>query len=248
MDSIFLLRRNPEVQMRKVPFAEWFLAQAIGSVRATAIYGDLEELAAARGRLWFWTAYVRMLISLGWRTGGPAFIVGWVCTYQLAPLAWRAMRTLFHPLRGVSGLYHVSVLYVPLGNALLGLFFLLPFLMVRFGLRDRVTQLAYAIFILTLPYFCLYPAVVEVIAPVTAIAVIAGLCLRGWRRPMIVLTLALATHNAFIAGYTHLPYGLPFSHLHGRMIGAPLALAWATTAAVCLYLHRRLLTQCFTIA
>jgi hypothetical protein len=38
--------------MRKIPPAEWLLSQDIGSDRAAAIMGDLEELAATRGRLW----------------------------------------------------------------------------------------------------------------------------------------------------------------------------------------------------
>jgi hypothetical protein len=36
--------------------------------------GDLLEISATRGRHWFWIAYSRTLISLGWRT--PVAFVG----------------------------------------------------------------------------------------------------------------------------------------------------------------------------
>lgn len=54
--------------MRKTALAEWILKRAAGSERGGAIYGDLVELAASRGRAWFWAAYVRTLIALIWRT------------------------------------------------------------------------------------------------------------------------------------------------------------------------------------
>ena len=43
--------------------------------RAAAIIGDLTEMAATRGRLWFWAAYPRTLISLGWRTPVAVFAI-----------------------------------------------------------------------------------------------------------------------------------------------------------------------------
>ena len=61
--------------MHKTPIAEWLLARIAGRERAAAIVGDLEELAATRGWLWFWIEYVRSLISLGWCVGGSAFIL-----------------------------------------------------------------------------------------------------------------------------------------------------------------------------
>jgi hypothetical protein len=56
------------------PLAESLLARLADKDRAAAIYGDLVELSATRGRLWFWTVYARTLISLGWRTP-VAFVV-----------------------------------------------------------------------------------------------------------------------------------------------------------------------------
>ncbi len=77
--------------MRKVSFAEWFLSQNIGPQRASAIMGDLEELAATRGRLWFAAVYLRTLITLGWRSP-VALVAASVCTYWLGPIVWHSMR------------------------------------------------------------------------------------------------------------------------------------------------------------
>jgi len=53
--------------MRKRPFAESVLALFAGRERAAAIYGDLAEMAANRGRVWFAAAYVRTLAIVSWR-------------------------------------------------------------------------------------------------------------------------------------------------------------------------------------
>ncbi len=58
---------------------EWLLARVTDPTRAAAMLGDLTEMAATRSRLWFLTEYIRTLISLGWRTGGSAFILAFVC-------------------------------------------------------------------------------------------------------------------------------------------------------------------------
>jgi hypothetical protein len=229
--------------MHKTPIAEWLLARITDPTRAAAIMGDLTEIAATRGRLWFWMTYARTLFSLTWRNP-VALVAASVCTYWLGPIVWKSMRTLFRLRQHVNVQYHhMSFLYAILGNALLGLFFLVPFLMIRFGLRDRLTRLACAIFVLTLPYFSLVPIVVLVIGPLMAVAVIAALCMRRWRRPTIVLELALVPQYAFITAYMNFPRGLLFFHLHGWMIVAPRLAAFAITAVVCVYLHRWLLQR-----
>jgi hypothetical protein len=55
--------------------AESLLARLTTRTRAAAILGDLLELSATRGRLWFWTTYARTLLSLGWRTAPAAFVL-----------------------------------------------------------------------------------------------------------------------------------------------------------------------------
>ena len=221
---------------------ETLLVLFAGRDRAVAILGDLTEMAATRGRLWFWVAYTRTLILLGWRSP-VALVAASVCTYWLGPIVWHSMRTLAHPLRHVLVAYPPMIfLFAILGNALLGLFFLVPFLMIRFVLRDRLTRLAGAIFVLTLPYFSLVPVVVLVIGPLMAVAALVALCLRRWRRPMIVLALTLVPQYLVVTAWLSFPRGLLFFHLQGRIqMMAPRLMAFAVTAIVCVYLHRRLL-------
>ena len=53
--------------MPRQPAPEALLALIAGPARAAAILGDLTEMAATRGRLWFYAAYARTLFSLTWR-------------------------------------------------------------------------------------------------------------------------------------------------------------------------------------
>jgi hypothetical protein len=235
--------------MPKTTAAEGLLARITDRTRAAAILGDLTEMAATRGRLWFAAAYLRTLIILGWRSP-VALVAASVCTYWLGPIVWYSMRTLAHPLRHVLVAYPPVVFLVAiLGNALVGLFFLVPFLMIRFGLSDRLTRLAGAIFVLSLPFFSLVPVIVLVVGPLMVVAAIVALCLRRWRRPMIVLALALVPQYVVVTAWLSFRHGLMFFHLRGRIqMMAPRLMAFAVTAIVCVYLHRRLLRRRPTIA
>jgi hypothetical protein len=116
--------------------------------------------------------------------------------------------------------------------------------MIHFGLRDPLTRLAGAIVVLTLPYFSLVPVIVLVIGPLAVTAALAALCLRRWRRPMIVLALALVPQYVVVAAWLSFPHSLAFFHLHGRIQSmAPRLVAFAVTALVCVYLHHRLLSE-----
>lgn len=232
--------------MPKRPFAETILAMFAGRERASAIYGDLTEMAVARGRLWFAAAYLRTLISLGWRSTVSALIAASTYTLWIGPLVWRSMRELFHPLRHAATFQHAASPDMLLGDALLGLFFLLPFLFVRFGIHDRLTQLACVLFILTLPYFSLYSAVVQVIGPIAMVSVTTALFLRPWRRPMTVLLLALVPQCVLTPIYIgKLLYVLDLHglRLHGWTRAVPRLIVLALTAVACVYLHRRLIER-----
>jgi hypothetical protein len=188
--------------MRKVPFAEWFISQDIGIERGSALYGDLEELAATRGRLWFWTMYFRALISLGWRAGGSAFITAIVASW----LVFRRVQSGMSLLRGVMvhfgfhqfhpGLFgestnHASVL---IGNMSIVtasfLFFAVPFLLVRFGWRDRLTKLAILLLVITVPAFTIQAQLID-LSGLLMLAVIAfAFLFRHLRKEMTVLSVS----------------------------------------------------------
>jgi hypothetical protein len=114
---------------------ESLLALFAGRDRAAAIYGDLIEMAAARGRFWFAAAYARTLLSLTWRPLTAFFAGAILYAFLNDRLVFPAMWffAMSHPHLGE-----------PIGDVTLALFFLVPFAAIRYGLRDRVVQLALA--------------------------------------------------------------------------------------------------------
>jgi hypothetical protein len=186
----------------KTTAAEWLLARLTTPTRAAAILGDLTELSATRGRLWFWTAYTRTLIALGWRTP-IAFLCAIVISRWTAEALFTTVRHLVPKLYGNN--HHAAphpIWQTPLWDSLIALLFILPFVIIRFGLRDRLTRLALAIFLLTTPFYSLNSVGIAFAGIATAIMIVTALCLRTWRRPMIVLaaTVAPAAVAQFFSG------------------------------------------------
>ena len=231
---------------------ESILARIAGSDRAAAIYGDLNEMAATRTRLWFWMAYIRTLVTLGWRTP-----VALLCAYGfsswIAIAGFPTIRSIFRIILGARPrptiAWHDAFWHRPLGDSLLALWFILPFVVVRFGLRDRIAQLTCAIFLLTLPYFRLSPAAVNFAGSVVLGVFLASVCFKTWRRPMIVLAasvapIAMATVYSRNIWYvlTSRGYGFASPQLQWAM-ALYRALELCIAAMVCLFLYRRLLQE-----
>jgi hypothetical protein len=227
--------------MRKTSTAEWLLARFTNGDRAAAILGDLTELSATRGRLWFWTAYTRTLVTLGWRA--PVALVAayacfkshWVGHAEQSLAHWLARWFPNADIRYFS--YHWEE---PLVTMLQALVFLLPFVLVRFGPRDRLTRLACAFFLLSLLLTNRLSAL-YLVGTLTAIAVPAVLCLRAWRRPMTVLLVALVPRFLmfkvfvfFLAAQQHGPSNVWRRGLFSAWQLLPIAAA----AVVCSLLHR----------
>jgi hypothetical protein len=237
--------------MPKTALPEWILARFVGHDRASVILGDLLEISTTRGCLWFWSAYARTLITLGWRTP-----VAFLCAYYFSFSYWSitaryaSMHWLFRwvPLAGSDyrmpfWQHHLQPL-VSVLSMLFGLNFLLPFVLVRFGLRDRLTQLASILFLVSLPassnrLLLLMP--MEILA---VIAVVLALCLRDWRRPMIVLAAALTLSYAIVEGFVSFlresDGSVVWSH---RLSVDAVLLQIAAAAVVCSLLHRWMLEQ-----
>ncbi len=64
--------------MHNVNIAEWILALVTTRDRAASTVGDLAEVAATRGVVWFWSGVLRTAASLLWRDVAerPARITG----------------------------------------------------------------------------------------------------------------------------------------------------------------------------
>lgn len=236
--------------MPKTTRAEWLLALLTTPDRAAAILGDLEELAATRSRLWFWTEYLRTLISLGWRTGGSAFILAFLCLRFMfrTILPW----LMSHRTASLSdpGLFgenspHARIVCWNLSMVTTQfLVFAFPFAWIRFGLRDRLTRLACTLFLISLPVYMLRPWVMDLSGLLTVLVLFAALIAPPWRRPLAILAATL--FPAFVVKVTYL-FFLPI-HRYPHVFRMPAswvvvsdAIGFAIAAAVCVVLHRRLL-------
>lgn len=241
--------------------AEWLLARFADPTRAAAIMGDLTEMAATRGRLWFWTAYTRTLVSLGWRTP-VAFIFAIVGTsFIFGVVSWWPMSWLSHHKRH-AWMYAQIHPHISLFNWILcrlmvqALFFALPFVLIRFGLRNRLTQLACALLLITLPIFILSPSplMLDIFIIFSVLAVAVALLLPLWRRPLIVLAATcipfVAMHPFFFlwflttVGVKQIPVSFfSWGGKHHALYYIYEMTSFALAAIVCLYLYRRLLQR-----
>ena len=230
--------------------AESILALFAGHERAAAIYGDLTEMAATRSRLWFAAAYLRTLISLGWR-GPVAFLVALASVM----IMWRVYPMwVQHAVRHLPTQWQVNMLSGKLAVAsgpflntiAFCLWFALPFAWFRFGYRDRVTQFACVMLLSTFPVYGFRVWLIDISSFLTMLAIVAALLAPLWRRPFAVLALTCITGIVALVGCFRL---LAMSqHQHFQTFsptkgigGFTAAFALAIAAFVCSLLHRWLL-------
>jgi hypothetical protein len=245
--------------MPKTAPTEWLLALIAGRERAVAILGDLTEMALTRGRLWFWMAYARTLVSLGWRTPVAFLIAIASGTFIFGVVSWWPMLWLMHHRRHAwiyAALYpqihpHFSVFTWILCRLMVqSLFFALPFVLIRFGLRNRLTRLACALLLITLPIYILSPLPRDLSNIFCVLAIAVALLLPLWRRPMIVLAAtcipAVASNVLFLlwtAYVFHAPVPFLYFYRHHAIVFIYEMTTFTLAAIVCLYLYRRLLQR-----
>jgi hypothetical protein len=221
--------------------AESLLARLTDRTRAAAIMGDLTELAATRGRLWFWIAYTRTLAVLSWRI--VLTLVVSMSLYQLLG------NTVFHAHRQQvpQGPYLPMWLIFWFEPAFP--WFVLPFAVMLYGLRDRFVHLTAIVALGTTIAFLFLPQF-SIAGVVIALALIAlALLFSGWWRPATVLggTLAFAFWcgsatghlSMFLRSHDYIPaYGHGITGLEPMLAfrGSMLASAY-----LCARLHRWLL-------
>jgi hypothetical protein len=228
---------------------EWLLARIAGRDRAAAILGDLAEMAATRGQLWFWMAYARILVRLGWRSpvalvagfAGFAFFMSFLTFWMLhTPPAWRNASRIFMVTGPLT-----AIMTVPL-------WFALPYGAVRYGFRDRFVRLACVLFLTSTTVLFYPPALSPYFASAAVLAVAASMILRAWRRPMIVLAATVAAGmTALVVSFNLLskvyhPYVPDPGTFHLRgwiIIRLTVAFALWIAAMVCSRLHHWLLQR-----
>ena len=243
--------------MRRAGIAEWLLKRAAGAERGRAVYGDLIEMAATRGRFWFWFAYARTLFTFTWRT--PVAVVagivavkylrsrvagGLLGAYYIHPNYGRIYedRMLVHRHPYLS---HISLTVS--SGAVSVLWIVLPYVAIRFGLRNRLTYLAAALFLLGLPVYTFHPQIVFVTGVASALIVVAAIASAEWRRQMIFL---IANYPVglivFYFCISHpvlnvFRYGLFPRSVFGMRIDEPIHIA--VTIILCPLLYRWLLQR-----
>jgi MFS family permease len=175
---------------------EWLLARIAGPDRAAAIMGDLTEMAATRGRLWFWLAYARTVVELGWRVPF-SFVLGcsifsfifWLSSF------WRRV-WLLHALRLGQPymMLHMSpYLWLFLYNVTIPLWFTAPFAVARYGVHDRFVRLT-LLFTLAMTCALLYPHPITLLfVAITLCAIAVSLFSEQWRRPVFVFAATVGT-------------------------------------------------------
>lgn len=238
--------------MSKSSPAEWLLARLTDPDHAAAIIGDLEELAASRGRLWFWTAYIRTLIALGWRTGGSAFLLAFLCMRFMygTVIQWlmnHRVPTLMQA--GLFGVYNLHVRLITWNISMVMaqfLCFATPFAVVRFGMRNRLTQLACALFAISILVYTLRPWVMDLSGLLGVLLICAALVVTRWRKPLAILAGTCLPAIAVKVIYLFLLPSYRYRHIPrmpASWVVVSDATSFAIAAIVCLYLYRRLLQR-----
>lgn len=233
--------------------AESLLAVFVGCGRAAAIMGDLSEMAATRGGLWFVAAYARTLFSLTWRML-LALVIAVACRQtifdlfhvyiQHTPAIWRANTGSFLNLLNASGPLLACIMST--------LWFALPFAAIRYGHHDPFVRLTFVLTIGTTIAFLAIPWISLLDAVVTLIIAFAALLSRAWRKPFEVLawtggvgilTLATFTVGArqFLAQHQAISLRLASHPLAASLFALAFQGSLLLIAIVCSRLHTLLL-------
>jgi len=179
-------------------FSEALLARLTDPTRAAAIYGDLTELAQARGRLWFWFAYARTLFALTWR-----FMLALVAATVVAQICGNSFHLyLTHTSaawRTTNGPFLLNSMGPLLAYITHPLWFVLPFAAVMYGTRDRFVQLTFAVTVGATVAFLFVPFASLACSIATLAIAVSALFSSTWRRPLTALLLTGAASFLAIA-------------------------------------------------
>jgi hypothetical protein len=227
--------------------AEWLLARLTTPTRAAAIFGDLEELAATRGRLWFWTTYARILLTLTWRS--PVALVCALVSMRFALQIIRRLANLMPYHLGDAGLFGEEdvrlsfILWnIPLVMAQC-MAFAAPFALVRFGRRDRLTRLCGVLILVTIPVYAPITSVRDMSGIWTVFFFALAFLSPLWRRSAVVLTVTCLTAVVTMFVSTHTLVGIlhrNFFTLSANTRFTCDILGVALAVLVCSRLHARL--------
>ena len=238
---------------------EWLLARYTTSDRAEAILGDLLETARKHGWISFYVSTAQVLITLAWRLP-----VAWIGAYGVGALL--VGLTLRHDATWNNVVFRWAADYPnsPVMDAVqsvimaaaIPLWFIAPYSLLRFGLRDRFSQLAGVIGVIATIAIPLIRVSEFLIVFATIFVAITIACLLNgaWRRPVIGLIVTAGT--AFAGGCGVFLLQLLFRDRHPDWNQRSLWLAaqvafivgFSVLAATCTLMHAMLRRSVRTFA
>jgi hypothetical protein len=178
--------------MHRTSFAvvEHVLRLLTSKERATSIIGDLVEVAPQKGTGWVWLSISKILLFLAWRP-----VLGVIFGLYAGGWVFGSFQAQFFGVYAPHRLPHSWIdAFGVITGATTGLIVVLPYAVLRYGVRDRLTVFAasWAGF-LTL-FLCEWwrPAVVAVCIALALGFVVLSISKRGWLRPLISLLVIVA--------------------------------------------------------
>jgi hypothetical protein len=154
--------------MRSTRAAEWIVGRFISGERAAAVVGDLTELQAQKGAVWFWLSVLRVLIAFSWRS-----VLGIMAAFYLGGRVLSILTMMFLNVHAIHRAKSNSWVLILLANVDALLWMILTYGLIRYGSDDRVIRLTF-----------LWAALV-------------GMVLCGWQQP-IVLGVCIASGSGLI--------------------------------------------------
>ena len=176
--------------MRNAFVAEWLVSRWTDKRRAASMVGDLVELESQKGPLWFWLSIARIVVSLAWRP-----VLGWLAAFYVGGWSSFAFMMATHGIHAQHRPpeYPWMPIFDALAHAGALLWVMVVYTAVRYGPRDRATQLSLALACSTAGVIYLWwqPLALAVCLAVAAAALLVSLLRRGYRSAGVVVAVAV---------------------------------------------------------
>ena len=177
--------------MHSASVAEWIVGRFTGKNRARSIVGDMVELKPQKGQLWFWLSIARIVLSLTWRRPIAFVAAVWagLWGYGVLELAISGIYTQHRPPE-----YPWMPVFIVLSKSGAVLWIVLTYLVIRYGLRDKFTQVAFAwaAIITTVVTYWWQPIVLAICIALSTFVILASLVSTQRRNTSLSLLLSVA--------------------------------------------------------
>jgi hypothetical protein len=246
--------------MRSVSIAEWMLRRVTTKDRAASIIGDLIEVKSQRGALRFWLSIAGVLFAIAWNWPLAFLAAFYGANWAFYRLQLSAFGMPF------DSPHRASITWEPALNLLLCLstvlWMIAMYATTRYGLRDRMAQLALASASITSLIVCYWwqPLVLTACITLSFIGIFLTLRTAAGRRLTLATMITVAA--GFASGSLMLFLGAIYQHwvipgptgdrelrAHpsvGWLVFSLWGLAVFATTRTCSLLHQRLTRNALT--